>query len=181
MKKCLFLSLLIGLFYTSFSQQNVYGFSLPDIEGGSINLSGYTGKKLVFVTLPLVQSVSTDSALYAMDTLALAHQGGLKIIGVISIEDGYTTGQKTALLLWYRSKLGNHISITDGVYTRKTSGSQQHPLYKWLTSMSMNEVFDIDPDATGFKFFINTEGKLVGVLRPHSKMWGQSVQNTIRL
>lgn len=181
MKSFWVLCLFTGLFYSSFSQQTVYGFSLPKLEGGSVNLSEFVGKKIIFVTLPLVQGTSADSALHAMDTMGLAHQGDLKIIAVISFEDGYAIDQKSALLQWYRSKLRSHISITDGVYTRNTSGGLQHPLFRWLTTLSMNEVFDIDPDSAGFKFFINTEGKLVGVLRPHSKMWGQSVQKTIRL
>jgi glutathione peroxidase-family protein len=159
----------------------IHTYSVPKIEGGSQSLSAYQGKKILVITLPLVQNPAADSLLYSLDTLGTAHIATLKVIAVPALEDGYTGAQKTALQQWYRSKLGNHILITEGLYTRKTSGSQQHPLFKWLTKDTENEVFDVDVEGPGYKFFTTAGGALYGVLRPHSTMWGQSVQRTLWL
>jgi glutathione peroxidase-family protein len=171
------IALLAALFFVN----TVYNYSVPKIEGGIQNLSAYQGKKVMVVTLPLTQTASADSFLYALDTIATRHAAHLKVIAVPAKEDGYTTAQKQSLQTWYRSKLNAGIVITDGLYTRKTAGAQQHPLFKWLTSVTENEHLDIDVEGPGYKFFTNRNGGLYGVLRPQSKMWGGSVQRTLNM
>ncbi len=170
-----FILLLAGTIWTG----SIYDHSVPKIEGGSQPLAGWQGKKILVITLPLVQSASADSMLYSLDTLASARSATLKVIAVPSYEDGYTPAQKTQLETWYRSKLGNHVVITEGLYTRRTSGSQQHGLFKWLTVLNQNESFDIDVTGPGYKFFVSSTGQLYGVLRPHTSMWSGAVQKTV--
>jgi glutathione peroxidase len=162
-----------------FSGSSVYEYSVPLIEGGSQSLSAYEGKKLLVVTLPLIQNASADSLLYSLDTLATAHAADMKVIATPAYEDGYTPAQKSSLQNWYRSKLGSHVILTDGLYTRKSSGSQQHALYKWVTHADQNGRFDMDITEAETKFFINTDGKIYGVLRPQTKMWGQTLNRVI--
>ncbi len=180
MKQIASISLLVFT-ATLFFVTGIHNYSVPKIEGGNQSLSAYQGKKILVITLPLVQGASADSMLYSLDTLGAAHASSLQIIAVPSYEDGYTVTQKPQLQQWYRSKLGNHIVITEGLYTRKTSGSQQHALFKWLTTVTQNEVFDIDVAGPGYKFFADESGILYGVLRPHSKISGVSVQRTLQL
>ncbi len=169
-----------GIFITSVLYINtVYNYSVPKIEGGSQSLSAYQGKKLLLITLPVAQDASADSLLYSLDTLAAARAASLKVIAVPSYEDGFTDEQKIQLKQWYRSKLSSNIVITDGLYTRRSSGNQQHPLFKWLTTMVENEIFDVEMSAPGCKFFTNSNGQLYGVLKERSKMWGGSVQKTL--
>ena len=156
-------------------------FTVPKIEGGSQALTAYQGKKILIITLPIVRNAAADSLLYALDTLSAARTATLKVIAVPAIEDGFTQPQKNQLKLWYRSKLGSQVLITDGLNTRKASGTQQHNLFKWLTTSTQNEVFDIDANAPGYKFFVNASGTLYSVLRPQSKIGGASVQNTLQM
>lgn len=172
---------LVVAFKLVFLTGSIHDFSVPKIEGGTQSLSAYQGKKILIITLPLSQTVSTDSMLYALDTLATAHTSTLKVIAVPSYEDGYTPAQKSALTAWYRSMLGTGIVITEGLYTRRTSGGQQHPLFAWLTKESQNELFDIDIEGPGYKYFAKGNGQLYGVLRPASKISGLSVQKTLRI
>lgn len=160
---------------------NIYEYSFTKIEGGTQNMNAFQGKRILIVTLPLEQNASTDSMLYSLDTLAAAHTNNLSVIGVPSYEDGYTSGQQNELQQWYRSKLGNYVVISEGLYTRKTSGSQQHGLFKWLTTESMNTTFNIDVTGPGNKFFVSSGGSLFGVLVPQTKMWGLSVQRTLMI
>jgi len=172
-------SLPLVIWATGLFTGSVYDYTVSRIEGGNQPLSAYQGKKLLVITLPVSQDAAADSLLYSLDTLATAHAAVLKVIAVPAIEDGFTTAQKPQLLQWYRSKLESNILITDGMYTRKASGTQQHPLFKWLTFSNQNEVFDIDAAGPGYKFFSNSSGQLYGVLKPHSKVWGASVQRTL--
>lgn len=159
----------------------IYSYSVPKIEGGVQQLSVYQGKKILIVTLPVLQNASADSLLYSLDTLAIARVASLKVIAVPSIEDGFTVGQRAQLKQWYRSKLNSNILVTDGLYTRNTSGNQQHPLFKWLTNLAENEAFDVEVTMSGCKFFINSSGRLYGVLKERSKIWGNAIQKTLEM
>lgn len=171
-----------GLLMTiALSTNVIYDYSVPKMEGGSYSLSSCQGKKVLVINLPLQQNTTTDSLLYSLDTLAQAHQAQFKVVAVPAREDGYSPAQKDQLLQWYRSKLGEYIILTDGLYTRKSSGTQQHPLFQWLTKVSSNGVFDIDVQGPGFKFFANAQGKLYAVLRPQSRISGISVQKIIAM
>lgn len=164
-----------------FVTESIYTYSVPAIEGTNYPISNCQGKKILIVTLPLQQNPSTDSVLTSLDTLGLSHINELTIIGVPAVEDGYSAAQQQQLQQWYRSKLGQHIIITSGLFTRKSSGTQQHPLFRWLTTVTENEAFDIDAAGEGYKFFVGTSGRLFAVLRPHTRIWSQAVQKTLRL
>jgi glutathione peroxidase-family protein len=177
------MKILATLFFTIqlFFAIGIHSFTVPKIEGGNQALSAYQGKKILVVTLPVVQNAAADSILYSLDTLGAARTNTLKIIAVPAYEDGFTAAQKTQLKNWYRSKLRIHILITDGLYTRKTSGTQQHALFKWLTNATQNEVFDIDASSPGYKFFVNNSGALYSVMHPHTKISGLTVQRTLQM
>lgn len=160
---------------------SIYDFSVPKSEGGTQSLSAYQGKKILVITLPVEQNSASDSLLYSLDTLSAARNGSLQVVAVPSIEDGYTSANQAQLKQWYRSKLGNHVLITGGLYTHKSSGGQQHPLFQWLTRESQNEIFDIDADAPGYKFFTKISGGLYAVLRPHTRISSNAVQRTLQM
>jgi glutathione peroxidase-family protein len=168
----------IFLFSTLLQTGSIYDYSFTKIEGGTHVMSSCQGKKILIITLPIQQSATADSMLYSLDTLAAARSTTLSVIAVPSYEDGYTTAQQGQLQQWYRSKLGSYVIISEGLYTRKTSGSQQHGLFKWLTTDTQNGNFNIDVTGPGNKFFVTSTGVLYGAL---TKMWGTSVQRTLQI
>lgn len=175
------MSLVLYLLMSSAIGQSVPNFELAKLEGGSVSLSVYSGKKLMIVNLPVSRTAEADTMLYCLDTLAAAHVQQLQIIVVPSFEDGFNISQRATLLQWYRAYLRPGILITDGFHLLQSSSAQQHPLFEWLTDESMNQSFDVQPDAPGYKFFIDTLAKLYAVLRPQSKVGGASVQKVLRM
>jgi glutathione peroxidase len=162
-------------------QGSIHDYTVPKIEGGNQSLASYQGLKILVIVLPVNQSATTDSMLYSLDTLASARAGSLKIIAVPSIEDGFNNTLKSQYEQWYRSKLGAGILITEGLYTRRSSGVLQHPLFQWLTDAARNGVFDVDVDGPGYKYFAKGNGNLYGVLKPQSRVGGQGVQRTLQI
>ena len=160
--------------------QSVYTYSVSTIEGDNKSLNAYQGKKLLVMTLPIEQNSSNDSLLRSMDSLRAVYGSSLVIIATPSYEDGYVPANKTALQQWYRSILGNDIIITDGIYTRKTSASQQHPLFKWLTTKDNNGHFDQDVSGPRNKFIVWTDGELVGVLSAQTKIGGTTMNSLLQ-
>lgn len=160
---------------------SIYTYSVPKIEGGTQQLSTMQGKRLLVIVLPVQQTASADTLLYCLDTLAAVHNTTLNVIGVPAYEDGFTPAQKSALTTWYRSKLNSNIIITDGLYTRKTSGSQQHGLFQWFTDDNLNGIFNTDITGPGHKFFVNASGDLYSEQGPPSKISGYSVQRALQM
>lgn len=160
--------------------ESIYTHSVTTIEGVNKPLTAYQGKKLLIVTLPLQQNISNDSLLHSLDSIRAVYAGSLAIIGVPSYEDGYTASMKESLKQWYRSILSMDIIVTEGLYTRKTSGSQQHPLFKWLTNKAKNDHFDRDVSGPKNKFIVWTNGELIGVLGPQTRIGGSTVNGLLQ-
>ena len=72
------------------------------------------------------------------------------------------------------------IIVTEGLYTRKTSGSQQHPLFKWLTDKAKNDHFNKDITGPRNKFIVWTDGKLIGVLGAPTRIGGSVVNDLLQ-
>lgn len=160
--------------------ESIYIHSVTTIEGVNKPLNGYQGKKLMIVTLPLQQNGFNDSLLHSLDSLRAVYNGSLVIIGVPAYEDGYTISMKENLKQWYRSKLSMDIIVTEGLYTRKASTSQQHPLFKWLTGKNKNDHFETDVYAPGDKFIVWTNGELVGVLSAQTKIGSSTIHEILQ-
>ena len=176
------LILIISCFFLTgmATTESIYTHSVTSIEGDNKPLSAYQDKKILIITLPTVQNASNDSLLHSMDSLRAANAGALIIIAVPSYEDGFTPAIKNTLKAWYRSILSQDIIVTDGLYTRKTSGSQQHPLFKFLTDKEKNGHFDQDVLEPRNKFFIWTNGELTGVLGAPTKLGGSAMSSLLQ-
>ena len=160
--------------------ESIYIHSVVSIEGVAKPLSAYQGKKILIVTLPIQRNNTNDTLLRSLDSLENVYSSSLTIIGVPSVEDGYQEGIKDSLKQWYRSFLNMNIIVTQGSYTRKTSGSQQHPLFKLLTDKNRNNHFNKDVEGPGNKFFIWTDGKLVGVFGAPTSIKGNALNNLLQ-
>lgn len=160
--------------------ENIYSFSVTSIEGDNKPLSAYQGKMMLIITLPTEQNISNDSLLNSLDSLEALYSSSLVVIGVPSFEDGYTLANKDSLKIWYRSILSSDIIVTDGMYTRKTSGTQQHPLFRFLTDKDGNGHFDKDVSGPRCKFFIWTNGELTGVLGPQTMLGGSTMNSLLQ-
>jgi glutathione peroxidase len=159
--------------------ESIYPISIPTIEGQTLTLSAFQGKRIFIITLPIQQNAGSNAVLTSLDSLRAVYQSNTIFIGVPAYEDGYTPALKTALNNWYRAKLNNAIIITSGLYTRKGS-AQQHPLFKWLTDKSKNGHFDEDVEGIRSKFFVWTDGEMKAVLKPASRLGGGAVNAVLQ-
>ncbi len=169
------------IFLNFYVNDNIYEITVNKMNGELFSLSSCEGKKILIVTLPISNNPTSDSLLYSLDSIAILHAAEIKVIAVPSYEDGFKEALKTDLNNWYHSKLNQNIIITDGLYTRNTSGNLQHPLFKWLSTISNNGSFDVEIKGPNHKFFVSPSGKLYGVLQPHTKIWSKAVFKTIKM
>jgi glutathione peroxidase len=161
MRKAKILVLIFFLFCISVTGQSIHSLTINDVNGGAIHLSQYQGKKV----LVIIATTSKYDTARIMDVAAFHQRYGdtIKIIGILSREDGYADSNKAGIQSLYQSR-GVSIVLTEPMYTRKAAGSNQSGLMQWLTSSGMNKKFDGDVDAEGFKFFVDENGKLMETL-----------------
>jgi glutathione peroxidase len=148
--------LIATVFYV---QSSIYDISVESISGGkTVKLAEFAGSKFLIVT------VRTDKSMdVKLDNIKkyLRNDKNLKILAVPVID---TKEKDNSILDKLNQFVAPGIVITRPANVLRSSGYEQHPLFKWLTDSKLNGHFDGDLDRTGTYFLVNAEGKLYAVL-----------------
>ncbi|MFT3908295.1 MAG: hypothetical protein QM737_02630 [Ferruginibacter sp.] len=170
------LVILLSLFLTFPTLgQSIHNLSFTNIDGANVSLNTYAGKKVLFIIAPI--SISDSVKLDELKSFQLRYGDSVAIIGIMSIENGFSSANSSTIKSMYESK-GINIVLTGGVYTKKTSGANQAGFMKWLTEKDDNKRYDVDAKGIWHKFFVNKEGKLYGFSLPISPL-SNNVVSTI--
>lgn len=151
-------TILITIFWW---QESIYNIEVEPVEGGSaFSLSLFAGKKIVITT---ISSANPDTVqLRFLDSLQNADTS-LKVIAVPSIDLSEPGSDEAIANL--KAGLSLSFTITRSAMVKKSAGSDQQPLLKWLTDVNENSHFDIDAEATGQLFIVSSTGILYSVLK----------------
>lgn len=134
-----------------------YDIEINSLEGNSINLSEYKGKMILIVN---TASECGFTKQYAdLQKLYDQYQENLMIIGVPCNQfGGQEPGTAVEIQSFCEKNYGVSFLMTEKVDVK---GSNQHPLYKWLTSKEMNGKTNSTVKWNFQKYLINDEGNLV--------------------
>lgn len=163
--KAILISLLLFPLSSSRNAELFFDFEYTTIDGAVKQFSEFEGRKIMVAVLPVTQTENDLHDLKLLDSLSIKYRTQFVMIGIPSIEDGYSEDSVETLKEWYRSALHEQVVITAGMYTRKAS-PLQHPLFYWLTNKNGNMHFDEDVPGPGEMYFINEQGELYGVFSP---------------
>jgi glutathione peroxidase-family protein len=137
--------------------------SIHTIDGGSISLTQYAGKKIMIVLVPATFTEADHQILLQTNTLYKQFMDSIEFIGVPSYERGYADSLSNEIKNWFRDSLQLGFTITTGMYTGSTGGIQQSYLFKWLTTASLNGHFETDTGSNWQTFLLNEAGELKAV------------------
>ncbi|TAM92959.1 MAG: hypothetical protein EPN39_21220 [Chitinophagaceae bacterium] len=140
----------------------IYDITITTMDGNKIALSQYKGKKLLFILLPL-SAQDTTVSIHDIARLQTKYQNSLVVICIPAYESGYKTQDAGKLKKIYENASVN-IIMTKGMKVKK--GTDQSPLFQWLTSKGRNHHFDQDARGVGNKFFVDEQGELYAVMGP---------------
>ena len=143
--------------------QSAPAVSLHGIDGDSLQIGQYQGKKIIIVMLPVGNSLVESEWLTAIESSYQQYKDSVTIVGIPSYEDGYNDSLIPALKNWYRNTLHLNFFITMGMYTHNSSGAQQHQLLQWLTTEKQNGHFGTGINTWGQKFVLDKTGQLRAV------------------
>ena len=156
----------------------IYSIQITTINGADKSLSVFQGKKILVVVLPTSQRSQDSAFLKTIDSIAHNYSSSLSVIGVPSFEFGYNAENARTLRHFYNGLLGQRVTITEGMYVRKTS-PMQHELFRWLTRKEKNVHFDEDVEGIGEKFFINEGGDLYAIVGPNAILTQRLLQKLL--
>jgi glutathione peroxidase-family protein len=158
MKKSIILLAMLNACVITGWAQSVFQQTFRNINGDSVAMRQYLGKKIMFIILPS----TPGNPVYEQLTLFKNRYGdSIAIIGICSLEDGFQTQNGVAMTALYSS---TGITLTEGINTRKAAGVSQSPLMQWLTDIKKNRHFNNDAEGVGQKFFISETGRLFAVM-----------------
>jgi len=162
-----------GLFLFSFilPPKGIYSIKTKDINGGVIELAKYYSKKMVFVVL---SGNETEATVNDLASFCLKYKDSCQVIGILSIEDGFSESGKGAVKNRFKSKCPD-LLLTEGMYTRKTAAGQSE-LMQWFTHKEQNRHTGFDITGAGWKFFVDETGDLYATMGPQSSLSAPVVQ-----
>lgn len=136
---------------------SLYDIEINSLEGNPINLSDFKGKMILFVN---VASECGFTKQYAdLQKLYDQYQDNLMIIAVPCNQfGGQEPGTAVEIQTFCEKNYGVNFLMTEKVDVK---GSNQHPLYKWLTLKELNGKSNSTVKWNFQKYLINDEGFLV--------------------
>jgi glutathione peroxidase-family protein len=153
--------LVLAVFYSGaiFGQSSVYEQTLQTLNGKSISMGAFKGKKILIaaVTPASLQSGS----LSFFDSLQKARPGMLVIIFPVLDFGGDSNPE---ILKTIKNKESLKTLVVSASQVTKASGSAQHPLMRWCTRDTENSHFNSEITADNHLFLISETGILYSSL-----------------
>lgn len=174
-KQKLLILLFLVTFIVQLRAQSIYSLTIHSIDNTPINLSSYQGEKLMFIVLP--QNMS-DFVISELDSFITAYGNKVKVIGCFSYESGFADSTKEDIKNYFQTK-GMSVILSGGYYTETGSGTNQSPLFQWLSKKTLNGKINTNIKAGSYKFFVSSTGDLYAVMQPHIGLLSGSTINSI--
>ncbi|QRM89992.1 redoxin domain-containing protein [Lacinutrix sp. WUR7] len=136
---------------------SIYDIEINSLDGKAIDLSNYKGKMLLIVN---VASQCGFTKQYAdLQKLYDTYKNNLMIIGVPCNQfGGQESGSASEIQSFCQKNFGVTFLMTEKLDVK---GSNQHPLFQWLTSKELNGKSNSTVKWNFQKYLINKEGQLV--------------------
>lgn len=166
MKKSILTILITLLSATySFSQQTIYDYTVETLEGDTISLSKFKGKKVMIVNTaskcgltPQYEQLEELYKKYGGDNFVIL---GFPANNFMKQEPG--TNSEIA------SFCQKNYGVTFPMMSKiSVKGSDMHPLYVFLTSKKLNGKEDNEVQWNFQKYLINEKGELIKVISPRT-------------
>lgn len=135
----------------------IYDITINDIKGNTIKLSDYKGKYVLFVNV--ASNCGFTRQYRELQKLYNDNDEKLVVVGVPCNQfGGQEPGNEEKISIFCSEKYNVTFPMTEKVSVR---GSNQHPLYKWLTSKELNGRKNSSVKWNFQKYLIDKDGNLI--------------------
>ncbi len=136
--------------------ESIYDLSIKSIDGESIDLASYKGKKILFVNV--ASKCGFTPQYEGLQKLHETYSENVVIIGIPCNQFLHQEpGSNDEIVSFCQKKYGVSFPLTEKVDVK---GKNQHPIYTWLTSKSKNGVMDSKVKWNFQKYLVSENGEL---------------------
>jgi glutathione peroxidase len=151
------------------NMQTIYNITINSLAGTPVDLSAYKGQHILFVNV--ASKCGFTPQYEGLQELSDTYKGKLTVIGVPCNQFGkQEPGTATDIENFCEVNYGVTFPITEKIDVK---GSEQHPLYQWLTKKDHNGVSNSSVKWNFQKYLVSPEGTLVdyyfSITKPTSK------------
>tara|TARA_Y100001970_G_scaffold127090_1_gene157044 strand:+ start:106 stop:690 length:585 start_codon:yes stop_codon:yes gene_type:complete len=156
--------------------EDIYDYSINLINGNTIDLKSYEGKKIILVN---VASKCGYTPQYdGLQKLYEKYNEELEVVGVPANDFLWQEpGKNKDIQTFCKVNYGVTFPIVEKSIVKKTKG--QHPLFTWLTHKDLNGWNDTAPGWNFYKYLIDENGSLISVLPSKVKPFDEEIINFI--
>ncbi len=171
--KFITLFILLAMIPTS---KSVYDFKMKNIDGKEVALDTYKGKVLLFVNVASKCGLTPQYK----DIQALYEKYKDKGLVVLGFPANDFMGQEPGSDKDIKEFCSLKYDVTFPMFSKiSVKGSDQHPLYKYLTSKAENGVIDAKVSWNFQKFLVSKSGKVITSFSPQTSVADADVTKAI--
>ena len=176
----IFLITLISVDYSSNNIKTkpmpIYDININDIEGEEINLNDFKGKYVLFVNV--ASNCGFTRQYKDLQTLYDKYKDELVVVGVPCNQfGGQEPRDEEQISIFCSEKYNVTFPMTEKIAVR---GSNQHPLYKWLTSKDLNGRKNSSVKWNFQKYLVDKDGNLIDYWYSLTNPTSPKITNYIR-
>ena len=154
----------------------IYDITINDIEGKKINLNDFKGKYVLFVNV--ASNCGFTRQYKDLQTLYDKYKDELVVVGVPCNQfGGQEPGDEEQISIFCSEKYNVTFPMTEKIAVR---GSDQHPLYKWLTSKDLNGRKNSSVKWNFQKYLVDKDGNLIDYWYSLTNPTSSKITNYIR-
>jgi glutathione peroxidase len=151
----------------------IYNIKINSINKEKIDLSLFKGKKILFVNV--ASKCGFTSQYKGLQKLHETYKNQLVIIGIPCNQFmNQEPGTNEEIVAFCQKNYGVSFLMTEKVNVK---GSDQHALYKWLTSKEINGRKDSKVNWNFQKYLVNESGELIEVFASSIKPMDEKITN----
>ncbi len=156
--------------------QSFYDFKMKSLDGKEIDFSAYKGKKVLLVN---VASKCGYTPQYEQ-LQALNEKYGDKVV-ILGFPANNFGGQEPGTSEEIGEFCKKNYGVTFQMFEKiSVTGKDQHPLYKWLSTIEENGWNDKSPSWNFCKYLVNEKGELVKFFASGVDPVGDELVNAIK-
>ncbi|MBP6625631.1 MAG: glutathione peroxidase [Chitinophagaceae bacterium] len=142
--------------------KSIYDFKVDALEGGSIDLAAYKGKKILIVNT--ASKCGYTPQYEGLEKLYEKYKNNLVVIGFPANNFMFQEpGENAEIKTFCQKNYGVTFPMAAKISVK---GKKMHPLYVWLTQKKYNQFSDNSVKWNFQKYLIDEKGNLVGVFAP---------------
>jgi glutathione peroxidase len=170
------LSTLLMALSVSLAAQSIHSFNVKSIDGSSINLAKFKGKKILIVNT--ASECGYTPQYEALEKVYKQYKDKLVIIGFPCNQfGGQEPGSNEEIVAFCKKNYGVTFPLADKIDVK---GDNTAPIYKWLTQKEKNGVLDASIAWNFNKFLIDENGKMIAYFPSNVKPDSETILSYLK-